>query len=378
MTVKVLVKSPISTFTGYGRDGIGLIQALVRCGADVYLQPTHVSPPLPDDVISLFSKNLQKPFDLVIDHEDPGQLAIPSALRKEGSVTVAWSMWEYTSLSNLMPSQRKTLQSRMRDFDLFLGYDSVTVEGFKPYLTNTDTAILQGGYDPSEWQPLERDWFGDRFGFMMCGQLHERKDPFVAIQAFVDLKKRYPKEFDGAELHLKNTLRNLHPAMEDWCPKLRVHYATWPTDVLNAFYQSQHVLLAPSRGEGKNLPALEFMTTGGTVIATDWGGHREWLDPQWAYPLDYVLREESAEYPDCKSARASTEHMKELMMHTYKNRAEVKAKADLAAQMIPKMCNWDTVVEKMFYRIRDNVPGKGEEVYTRYQMGLRDSTIGER
>lgn len=207
---------------------------------------------------------------------------------------------------------------------------------------------------------------------------NSRKDPFVAIQAFVDLKRKYPKDFDGAELHLKNNIRNLHPDMENWCPKLRVHYDTWPTDVLNAFYQSQHVLLAPSRGEGKNLPALEFMTTGGAVIATNWGGHTEWLDPQWAYPLDYVLREESPQYPNCKSARASTEHMKELMMHTYRNRAEVKAKADLASQMIPKMCNWDSVVEKMFYRIRDNVPEKGADVFARYQMGLRDSSFGER
>ena len=46
--------------------------------------------------------------------------------------------------------------------------------------------LLQGGYDPSEWSFVERDWAKDRFIFCMVGQLHERKDPWVAIEAFRD------------------------------------------------------------------------------------------------------------------------------------------------------------------------------------------------
>ena len=369
--MRVLVKTPISSYSGYGRDGIGIIRALIRLGADVYLHPTHVDPPLPSDITDLFQKELKKPFDLVINHEDPGQLEVSSNLR-EDSLVVGWTMWEYSTLDNLKKSKLKTIKKRMKGYDALLSYDSVTQGALSPYLQEgTSKIILQGGYDPEHWQPVKRDWFSDRLGFMMCGQLHERKDPFVAIQAFKSLKEKYPIEFGGAELHLKTNIRTLHPEMENWCPKLKIHYATWSTEILTAFYHSQHVLLAPSRGEGKNLPALEFQTTGGAVIATNWGGHTSWMQEDWAYPLDYVLRPESDKFPDCKSARASKEHLEELMMHTYKNREELRDKAKLASTVIPQMCSWDVVINNLFLKLRDSVPEKGEDLYNKMIMARR-------
>ena len=375
--MRVLVKAPISSYSGYGRDGIGIIRALNRIGADVYLHPTHVDPPLPPDITDLFQKELQKPFDLVINHEDPGQLEVSQNLQ-EDSLVVGWTMWEYSSIDNLKKSKLKTLKKRMKAYDAMLSYDSVTDTALAPYLKDsTSRIILQGGYDPHYWKHVERDWFSDRLGFMMCGQLHERKDPFVAIQAFKYLKENYPKDFDGAELHLKTNIRTLHPAMEEWCPKLRIHYATWPTDILSAFYSAQHVLLAPSRGEGKNLPALEFQTTGGAVIATNWGGHTSWMQEDWAYPLDYVLRPENAKFPDCKSARASKEHLQELMMHVFQNREELKNKADLAAITIPQMCSWDAVIKNLFLRLKSEVPEKGETLYNKMLMARPYGFEGE-
>ena len=724
--MRVLVKAPISSYSGYGRDGIGIIRALNRIGADVYLHPTHVDPPLPPDITDLFQKELQKPFDLVINHEDPGQLEVSQNLQ-EDSLVVGWTMWEYSSIDNLKKSKLKTLKKRMKAYDAMLSYDSVTDGALAPYLKDsTSRIILQGGYDPHYWKHVERDWFSDRLGFMMCGQLHaqpltakvltpvgwklmgdlavgdtvidpqggwqkveelsartqakvyrvttsdgsvteasaehlwevrrknwravlqetevvtteqmlesglktssgnwkftiptpqvdfeesfqpldpylvgallgdgcssdssmtltcvdptvlaevektlpsgvslrckddgktwkllgcdhtrdstvrnlvkrgldsigllgvktsdkfvpesylraseaqriavlqglldtdgwvtrsgarfcsssyslvlgvadlvrslggqasvgtgkrnsytykgekktgrlswtvvistpfnpfraeskrsrwsgasvqdtlarrivsieevrvdtvqcirvsgesqtyvtddfivthnSRKDPFVAIQAFKYLKENYPKDFDGAELHLKTNIRTLHPAMEEWCPKLRIHYATWPTDILSAFYSAQHVLLAPSRGEGKNLPALEFQTTGGAVIATNWGGHTSWMQEDWAYPLDYVLRPENAKFPDCKSARASKEHLQELMMHVFQNREELKNKADLAAITIPQMCSWDAVIKNLFLRLKSEVPEKGETLYNKMLMARPYGFEGE-
>ena len=84
--MRVLVKAPISSYSGYGRDGIGIIRALNRIGADVYLHPTHVDPPLPPDITDLFQKELQKPFDLVINHEDPGQLEVSQNLQEDSLV----------------------------------------------------------------------------------------------------------------------------------------------------------------------------------------------------------------------------------------------------------------------------------------------------
>lgn len=358
--MRVLVTTPASTFTGYGNDGIGLIEALLRLGVDVSFQPMEVQPPLPRHLAALLTRPLEAPFDLTIQHAPPGQMRFSEAANRSTGLSVAWSMWEFTSLDNMDDRDRKTLAERIKDFDVFLGYDAVSMRAFEPYLGDkTKRAKLQGGFAPEKIRPVSRDWFSDTFRFCMVGQLHDRKDPFTAIQAFRSLKERYPKEFEGAELHLKTSVPGLPPQMEQWVPKLKIHYATWPTELLYDFYAGCHVLLAPSRGEGKNLPALEFQTQGGAVIATDWGGHVEWLNPEYSYPLKCEEMPVEPSLPECKSARALQEHLEELMMHVYRNRAEVKQKAELASRTIPAMCSWDSVVGRMFDTLERELPKAG-------------------
>lgn len=372
--LKVLVKAPMSIYSGYGNDGIGIIRALINMGADVYIHPDIAEPPLPQDIADLFTKKLVAPFDLTIHHVDPGRLEITRETRHASDVAIAWSMWEYSSFDNL--KQKRTLRSRLKPYDALIGYDQVTAECFKPYMRKPTKnipvqglGIVQGGFEPGRWPTVERDWFSERFGFIMLGQLHERKDPFVAIQAFQELKEEFP-EFAPAELHLKTNVGGLHPLMEEWCPGLKIHYATWSEDTVRDFYAANHVLLSPSRGEGKNMPALEFQSTGGAVIATNWAGHQQWLNPEYSYPLDYVLRPVSGQWGEkCMNARASKEHLKELMLHVFRNRAEVKRKGELAAQSISAQCSWDTVIHRLFQQLRTVLPDdKGERLYAKALM----------
>ncbi len=353
--MRVLVKTPLNPYSGYGNDGIGIVTALMQAGADVYLDPTFVSPPLPAPVASLLTKRLVAPFDLLLHHVDPGQLGLTPEARRSAKATVAWTMWEYETIDNL--KGRSTMRRRLRDYDLVVGYDTVTTAALKPYVTHK-AATLQGGFWPDGWPYLHRDWNSDRFGFAMVGQLHQRKDPFVAIQAFKELKDEYPDEFDGAELHLKTNVPGLHMAMEQWVPKLRVHYSVWPAETLRDFYGAQHCLLAPSRGEGKNVPALEFMSTGGTVIATNWGGHTQWLSSTVGYPLNYTLAPIDAGHPQCRNARADKEHLKALMLRVYRNRAEARERGLTASKLIPDMCSWTSVIRRFTDKLDEHLPGR--------------------
>lgn len=368
--MKVLLRAPFSTFSGYGNDGIGMARALLRWGVDLYIDPTNIQAPLPADVAMLLTKRHEAPFDLTIVHVDPASFKLTEFERSATDMAVGWTMWEYTNLGN-MPG-RSNLRKNLKYFDALVGYDPVSSACLEEY-TRKDQPVLtvQGGFWPEDWQYAERDWFGDRFGFCMVGALHLRKDPFVAIQAFNELKLDPDIEFDGAELHLKTNVQGLHRAMEEVIPKLRIHYAVWPNEVLREFYAAQHVLLAPSRGEGKNMPALEMQSTGGAVIATNWGGHQQWLNKEYAYPLDYVLASEAG-FPNTQSARASVEHMKELMLHAYQNRAEVKQKGELASKIIPQIASWDAVIERFFRSIKENVEG-GELLWTKAQLAKRDA-----
>jgi glycosyltransferase involved in cell wall biosynthesis len=364
----------MSVYSGYGNDGLGIIKSLINAGVDVYVQPTHLDAPLPNEIAHLLTKRLVAPFDLMIHHVDPGQLGLLPEEKRACGITVGWTMWEYTTLFNL--KGRSKLHKSLNNYDMLLGYDQVTCDALKPYAKKgTPVGVLQGGFLPENWPKVERDWFSPRFGFAMCGVLSERKDPFVSIMAFKELKEEYPEEFEPAELHLKTNTPGLHSAMEQWVPKLRVHYESWPEDVLKQFYATQHVLCAPSRGEGKNMPALEFQSMGGAVIATNWGGHTGWLSPEYAYPLDYKLMPVD-DFPKVSNARADKDHMKALMLHTFRNRAEVKKKADLAAEIIPQMMSWDTVIQKLFMKIAELSPVEGSKILQKALMsGVSNDTV---
>lgn len=380
--MKVLLRVPMSRYSGYGNDGIGLAQALVRWGADVYLQPTHVDSPLPPDVASLLTKELVAPFDLYINHVDPAQLDCPDELVPNVGLSMAWTMWEYTNYKNSARKQRGTLRKRLKNFDAFVGYSDVDPGCFRPYYKGP-IFVQQGGFDPSGWPEVEREWDTPEFRFFMIGVLNERKDPFRAIEAFRIAKSR-DEQFDRwARLSLKTVAPGLHHKIEDIFRQedpetgeeytsVRVFYDIWPTSLVQEFYKVQHVLLAPSRGEGKNVPALEFMSTGGTVIATNWAGHTQWMDPQYAYPLDYTLEPVNEVARDTLNARADIDHLADLMLHAFHNRQEVKEKGKLAAQVVPYAHSWDAVVEKLFLKLRTEVPEKGERLWTLAQLARRN------
>jgi glycosyltransferase involved in cell wall biosynthesis len=389
--LRVLVKTPFSQYSGYGMDGFGLVRALHEWGCDVYPQPTWVDVPIPRDLLPLFGKTLIGPFDLTINHWDPAHLFITREAREMTRVAVAWTMWEFSGgpgksgegpVSGLVPhcemledeeedkNGKKTLglKSRLQWFDMVLGYDQVSIDALQPYVPEqVKLGILQGGYDHRQWHRAERDWFGDRFQFIMHGALNARKQPWLAIEAFQALKFEKPEEFAGARLALHTSAPGtLFPELNVPFEEhgIRVFVDSLDKPALDQFYAAGHCLLAPSRGEGKNLPALEFMTTGGVVAATDYGGHKQWLSGDWAYPLYYTLMPTFADKPwAAHDARVPLEHLKETMWHIYTHRAEAKKKAELAQQMIPKICDWPVVLEGLFTRIKDEVTGPGPAIY---------------
>ncbi len=362
---KALIRSPLNAYSGYGRDGVGIVRALNAWGFDVYVEPTYVSPPLPPDVAQLLTKHLRAPFDLLIQHADPDNLGISKVAKDCSDVCVSWSMWEFGKAKPLA-NRVSSFSRRMSTFDLSLMYDTVSVEAWREHASKRHAwGVLQGGYEASDWKYFgDRDWFGDRFMFVMHGQLHNRKAPYVAIQAFNELKHEHPDSFAGARLGLHTTIGDPLVMFGELIPGMKVWHEMWEQDVLEEFYHAAHVLVAPSRGEGKNLPALEMMTTGGAVAATNWGGHTMWLRDDIAYPLDYELTPTYAESPDgAFDAKVSVQTMKDCMWHIYNNRGEAKQKAELAAKVIPAQCDWAVVMEKFFERVRMLVPDKGEILY---------------
>ncbi len=351
--MRIALKGPFSPYSGYGSDLIGLTLAAVEAGHDVLLIPTCVQPPIPAIVASLLTKPLAAPFDFLINHTDPSALEVTSPERYAANLIVGHTMWEYTDLDNMRGYSK--VRKATKDYDCIFAYDAVTQEALQPRVS-VPVPVLQGGYTAADWpKSKERDWFGP-LRFCMVGALSQRKDPFVALEAFRELKEEKP-EFAEAQLYMKNNIASLHPGIEEWIPGVKIITETWSQAKLLDFMNICHVLLAPSRGEGKNMPALQMLSTGGTVIATNWGGHTGWLTSSIGYPLDFQLAQVQPG-KKAQNARASKEHLKELMWKIFNNRFEARERGELAARTIPAMCDWSTVLANMLLQLRDIGPRK--------------------
>ncbi len=366
---RVLLRSPFSIYSGYGHDGYELLRALDRWGADVYPQPAWLDVPIPPDLMHLFGKTLEGPFDLTINHWDPSHLEITRHGRQATRLAVAWTMWEMTSLRPHCDGRSK-IREHLRWFDAVLGYSDVTMQALDPCIPGTvHRGVLQGGFEASEWKYMDRDWSdGAVIRFGMHGALNRRKEPFLTLQAFLELCDEHPEFRQDARLLLHTTVPGVFPEMNEIYEKagigVRVYLETWDKSRLEQFYAACHALVYPSHGEGKNLPALEFAATGGAVLATDWSGHCQWLSDDYAYPLACEVVPLFPGKPELAHwAAVELAEIKRAMWHVFTHRAEARAKGELAARMVPQMCSWDAVLPALFRRLRDLVPVQGEIVH---------------
>ena len=377
--MRVLIEAPVSPMFGYGNDGIGLVEAFTRAGAEVHLTPSTVQAPLPASVLLALSREPAPPFDLIIRHENPSVLSSVNPALRRASIhgMVGWTMYEWTSLSNMKGHSK--FKRGLTNYDALIGYDEVSSEALGEYYKGP-IITQQGGYNPDGWVESEtRDWDSREFRFAQIGVMDNRKNPFATIAAFTRARAADPEFRRWARLMMKHSGSNLmHPAMtkmftdvdEDGneYEAMRLWTEAWPVEKVRAFYDAAHCLVAPSRGEGKNMPALEAMSTGIPVIATDWGGHRQWLSDEWGYRLPYTLEVDDPRHPKALNASVDIDAYADLMLHAFHNRAEVKRKGERAAEVIPQMCSWDNVVERLMQRLRKTLP-EGETLWLKYKMG---------
>lgn len=340
----VLLKTPLTANTGYGNDGFSLSRAFYQAGLDIRLAPTAVGPPLPMGVAQLLVKPLDIQFDFFVHHVDPANLGLSPSEKRMQAKKIAWSMWEFTTLS---PEIQETFTKQLEGYDLLFAYDEISYQAFLPHCEEAGVPIkiLQGGYWAEDWQYDHRlrDWDGP-FRFCMVGQLHQRKNPHAAVRAFEEVHAEFP----DTELHLKNSLQTLHPAMEDRYPGLKIHYTMWSHEELKSFYGQCHTYVAPSWGEGKNLPALEALTMGIPAIYSDFGGHRQWGSSDVGWPVPGKIEEH---VPGMGSMRVDHDSLVAAMREAVQNRSATKHKGELASRIIPSMCDWNVVVRRFLDKV---------------------------
>ena len=104
----------------------------------------------------------------------------------------------------------------------------------------------------------------------------------------------------------------------------------------------------PSRGEGFGLTGLEAMATGLPLIATNWSGPADYLDPADSLPLDYRLVEApGVAGPNFRFdglwAEPDEAHLRRLLRWIYEHQDEAAAMGRQAAARVRRDWTWERV-----------------------------------
>jgi glycosyltransferase involved in cell wall biosynthesis len=374
--MRVFLSSQFDTFSGYGNDAVDIALGLSRAGVDVVPWATKVLPGLPREFTDLLVKDPTGEYDVVLCFAPPFDIQ-PDELVRFAPRAVGWSMWETSAIetSDMLKhgfgdrnehtvyeepaSEGETFEEdyidrwwtwskhRARDhrgLDLMLVTCPMNVDAFHAADKAVNIEVLPCGVDVDKYPLVERPT-DRRFRFGMIGMLAGRKDPMLLVQAWKELKDEHP-DFD-AILELKTSCPGLHPKMVEVYPDLVIHDRAWPTQQVIDWYSTIDCLISVSRGEGNNKPAMEFMSTGGPVIASNWSGHQNWLYPESGWPLPGKLMPTHPNRPDVLDFRVDIEALKAAMLDAYRNRDVTAAKGAASARIIRSSLSWEAVIDKL-------------------------------
>jgi len=122
-----------------------------------------------------------------------------------------------------------------------------------------------------------------------------------------------------------------------------------PREAAQLFRSSQGFVL-PNRTEDTGRSVMTAMAMGIPVIATSWGGNRDLMNPDRAYPLEARLVTIPAKFrsgtdalPGTRWADPSVEQIRELMRRVYTQSDEARLNAQKAQQEILEACDWQGI-----------------------------------
>jgi len=273
--MKLMLRGPLTDFTGYGTFGILLAREWSK-QTDLALFPTQVTMGLPKEVLEILAQEEPPKPDLFVDFTDP-----MSANGKFGKkFSVLFTMWEQTKM--VVDFDPRKLQS----YDLMLVPNQVNKDTFAEFFPVEKIKIVSLGVDTSfyTWKPRKVREL-PKIRFCAVGNLSRRK----GIELIVDAYQKIRSEYENCSLSIRSTGAGLHPRWADIIQDCYMYFGPWSKQTLRDFYYNMDVMLSLTRGEGFNLPAVEFLATGGTVIATNFMGHAQWANSEYMYQVGHTV-----------------------------------------------------------------------------------------
>lgn len=183
-----------------------------------------------------------------------------------------------------------------------------------------------------------------------------RKNPQGSIEAFLEA---FPAGTEDVQLIVKARGTALTSARGDLNRlaardrRITVIDRTIPRDELIALMQSCDVFLSLHRSEGFSLGSAEALAHGKVVVATHFGGTRDFVTPNTGYPVNFrPVRLQAGDYPGSEGsywAEPEVAHAAQLLKTIYDDPAAAAAKARAGY----KLLQFNNSFESVGARIRE-------------------------
>ena len=220
-------------------------------------------------------------------------------------------------------------------------------------------AIDTETYKPQKTNVLKK--YENMYKFFISCDLTPRKGLHVLLSVFFqtfvnrdDVLLVVKAYWGGTSYKHKEEIVNNIMEIKKKCGNTKFPRVVLIGDVLS---EEQMVLLfnacdcyvAPSFGEGFNLPAIQAMACGKPVIATEWSGHEEFINKEVALPLginriepvDPVMIQKDFNYANHLWAVPNALHLARLMKWCYENREKAKKMGEVAREYVIKNFNYE-------------------------------------
>jgi glycosyltransferase involved in cell wall biosynthesis len=190
----------------------------------------------------------------------------------------------------------------------------------------------------------------------------EKDDVRLVLKAYLTRVEIANDQIDKLKSDIEMLKRSMN--MDRAFPPVYVISDKLTTEAIQKMHEECDCYIILDRGEGFGLPHFEAATAGNPVIATDWGGTRQFLTPENSYPIScqptYVCNMEWSQFYRGNQlwAEPNLVHASDVMRHVYKNRQEAFDKGLLARQTIENDFNSEKITKRLLAAIATVVQGK--------------------
>lgn len=359
--------------SGYGQGARNWIRGLHAAGVPMWIKPVSFERDRPDlgeegQVLEALSRT-ERPYDVNFVRLSP---EVAQEFIDPNSVNICSCAWETSQLD-------KYWVECCNKFDAIFVESSWLVDVFKSSGVNVPVYCVPNSIDSSLYTPKTQPSDKKPFVFYSIQQWTERKNGLGLLKAYYNaftsdddvqlvLKTYMTRVEAGIDQHdkIKSDIEELKKSLNfdrDFPPVYLVTEKL-TTEGLRKMHEDCDCYVLLDRGEGLGLPFMEAASAANPIIATDFGGSRQFLNENNSYCVSYqptfVFNMQWSPYYRGNQlwAEPNLPHAASLMREVYDNPQKAFEKGQTARSDMVEKFNQTVITQTLLSSVADVVATK--------------------